>query len=266
MVAAVMVTAGAVIAPSVVRADPPSDALAYAVFAFQRASIGSKAQVQGDAGCLFDELSLGQGTRVAGAAAAPTIRLRHGARASGGYFCSSIDGGGATCSTLPNPLVGAPAIVLVGPVSNADVKADKHTKPTSPLAAGAYGTLEAGTAAEMNLAGGTYQFESIDVGSRGKLLCLAACDVTVRSRVRLGQAARLGAVDSIPASSATIRVAAQGESTALDAKSRSQIRGTIYAPSADVRLGAAAKVSGALVGNTVSVSPRARLQGPPSGS
>src|SRR5262249_23666112 len=45
-------------------AQPPADVLAYGVFAIQSAAIGSKARVQGDVGCLFGELSLGQSTRV----------------------------------------------------------------------------------------------------------------------------------------------------------------------------------------------------------
>jgi hypothetical protein len=247
-------------------AEPPADVLAYGVFAIQDASIGSRARVQGDAGCLLGELSLGQSTRVTGAAAAPSIRLRRRARATSGFFCSSIDGGNATCSTLPNPLVTTPAIVPVGPPSNVDVSVDKHGKATTPLAAGVYGTLTAGTAAEVTLSGGAYQFEAITVGARARLVCLAACDVTVRGQVRIGQAARLGAADSIAVSGVIVRIAGTGERTAFDAKSRAQIRGTIYAPSADVRLGAATKHSGALVGNTVSVGPRARLQGPTGGA
>jgi hypothetical protein len=251
-----------------VAAEPPNDVLAYGVFAIQDVSIGSHARVQGDVGCLFGGLSLGQSTRVTGAAAAPSIRLRRHARAAGGFFCSSLDGGSATCGTLPNPLVTAPALVLVGPPSNVDVNVDKHGKATTPLAAGAYGTLTAGTAAEVTLSGGPdpYQFEAIELGARARLVCLAACDVTVRGHVKLGQAARLGAAESIAAGDVIVRIAATGERTALDAKSRAQIRGTIYAPSADVKLGAATKLAGALVGSTVSVGPRARLQGPSGGA
>jgi hypothetical protein len=244
-------------------ADPPGDVLAYGVFAIQDATVGSRARVTGDVGCLFGELSLGQSTRVTGAAAAPSIRLRRHARAAGGFFCSALDGGNATCGTLPNPLVAAPALVLVGPPSNVDVSVAKRGKATTPLAPGAYGALTAGTSSEVTLAGGTYQFESIDVGARARLVCLAACDVTVRGKVKLGQAAKLGAAESIAVSDVIVRIAGTGERTALDAKSRVQIRGTIYAPSAEVKLGAAAKQTGALVGSSVSVGPRARLQGPP---
>jgi len=247
-------------------AEPPGDVLAYGVFAIQDARIGSRARVQGDAGCLLGELSLGQSARLTGAAAAPSVRLRRHARAAGGFFCSSIDGGNATCGTLPNPLVATPAIVPVGPPSNVDVSVDRGGKATTPLAAGVYGTLTAGTAAEVTLSGGAYQFEAIDVGARARLVCLAACDVTVRGQVRLGQAARLGAAESIAVSGVVFRIAGTDERTAFDARSRAQIRGTVYAPSADVKLGAATRHSGALVGNTVTVGPRARLQGPSGGA
>lgn len=247
-------------------AAPPNDVMAYGVFGIQETTIGSRARVQGDVGCFFGAVSLGQSTHVSGAAAAPSIHLRRRARALGGYFCSMLDGGNATCSTLPNPLVATPALVLVGPPSNIDVSVAARGKATTPIQPGAYGALTAGTAAEMTLAGGTYQFESIEAGARAKVLCLAACDVTVRGQVKLGQAARLGAVDSIAASAAVVRIAGTGTKPALDAKSRVEIRGTIYAPSADVKLGAAAKQSGALVGGTVSIGPRARLLGPSGGT
>jgi hypothetical protein len=247
-------------------AEPPADVLAYVVFAIQNASIGSKAHVQGDVGCMFGELSLGQSTRISGAAAAPSIRLRRRARASGGVFCSSVDGGRATCETLPNPLVAPPVLVFVGPSSSNNVRVDKRAKATAPLAAGAYGTLTLGAAAEVTLSGGTYQFESIVAGARARVVCLAACDVTVRAQVKLGQAAKFGAVDSVAASAAIVRIAGTGARTAFDAKSRVQIRGTIYAPNAEVKLGAAAKQTGALVGSTVSIGPRARIQGPSGGA
>jgi hypothetical protein len=40
------------------------------------------------------------------------------------------------------------------------------------------------------------------------------------------------------------------------------VQGTIYAPSGDVVVGAGARISGAVVGLTVSIGPRARLTGP----
>src|SRR5262249_46613984 len=123
-----------------------------------------------------------------------------------------------------------------------------------------------GTASEMTLAGGGYQFESMDVGARARVVCVAACDVTVRGAVKVGQAARLGAADSIAPDGVVVRVAAQGQSTAVDVKSPGQGPGPMYAPSGDVKPGAATKVIGAVVGNSVTVGPRARLQGPPAGT
>lgn len=250
-----------VASPSALRAEPPSDAGAYAVFAIQRATIGGRARVQGDVGCLFDALALGPGTRVTGAAAAPMIVLRRRARAAGGYFCTTLDGA-ATCATLPNPLIASPEIVLVGAPSNVDVSAAKRTKASSPLAPGSYGRLSAGAAAEVTLAGGDYQFESIDLAARARLLCLAACTLTVRGRARVGQAGRLGAGEGVAPDTVALRIAGQGERTALDARSRAQIRGAVYAPSAEVKVGAASRVTGSLVGDTVVVGPRVRLQGP----
>jgi len=245
-------------------AEPSTNVLAYAAFGMRRVSVGSKARVTGDLGCLFDELSIGQGTRVTGSGAAPTIVLRKGGSASGGYFCTTLEGGADTCMPLPNPLIAGPAIVLAAP-GNLDVSAPPRSKPPQPLSPGAYARLSVGAAAQVTLAGGSYQFESIDVRSRAKVQCLAACDLIVRTKVTVGQAARIGAADGVAPSAVIFHVAAQGERIAFDAKSRSTVAGSVYAPSADVKLGSATKLTGALVGNTVAIGPRARVQGP-SGS
>jgi hypothetical protein len=243
-------------------AAPPTDALAYAVLGTERVSIGGKGRVQGDVGCLSSTVEVGGGTKVSGAAAAQAITLGKHARVSGGVFCATVQGSTEACMPLPNPLVAAPTIVLVGAPSNTDVSAAKRTKASTPLVSGAYGKLAVGGAAEMALAGGTYQFESIDVDSRGKLLCRAACDVTVRGRVSIGQATQLGAAKDVGPAGVIFRIAGQSESTALSAKSRAKIRGTIYAPSAKVAIGSASNVTGAIVGGDVSVGSRARLQAP----
>ena len=255
-----MVVVG-VLAARVVRADPPSDVLAYAVFGIQNVRIGAKTKVEGDVGGLFDFVSLGQGARVTGAAAAPAIMLRNRVRVSGGYFCATLTGTTDTCTELPNPLIDGPRIVLPSP-GNLDVSAPKHSKEAQPLPAGAYGTLTAGTASEVLLAGGAYQFESLAIGARAKLLCAAACEVTVRTTVTMKQGARLGAADTVPVSGVIVRIAGQETATAFAAKSRRTIRGSVYAPSAAVTLAAGVRVAGSLVGDSVTIGPRARLTGP----
>ena len=242
----------------VALAQPSSDVLAYALFGVERVSVGAKTRVQGDVGVLSNALAIGPGTRVTGLAAAPSITLGRNARAAGGFFCETLDGSPDGCGALP--FINAPAIVVVGSPSNSDVSAARRTKSASPLAPGTYGALTIGAAAELALAGGTYQFESIVLASRAKLLCRAACDITVRGRVRLGQATRLGPADGVATGSVSLLIAAQDEATALEAKSRAQLRCSVYAPTAEVTIGAATKVTGALVGNTVTVGPRARLQ------
>jgi hypothetical protein len=163
---------------------------------------------------------------------------------------------------FPSPLVATPPIVVVGPPSNGDVSAAQRSKSTTPLAPGTYGRLTVGSAAQLSLAGGSYQFESISLGKRAALLCRAACDVTVRGRVDAGQTSRLGAADGLAPEAVVLRIAGQGESAAFAAKSRVTVRGRVYAPSGRVAVGQAAKVTGALVGDTVEVGSRTRVQGP----
>jgi predicted acyltransferase (DUF342 family) len=240
-------------------AAPPTDAMAYAVLGTERVTIGAKGRVQGDVGCLSTSVDVGAGTKVTGAAAANAITLGRNARISGGLFCGTLDGGTDACMALPSPLVATPTIVLVGAPSNTDVSAAKRSKSTTPLASGVYGRLSVGAAAEMTLAGGTYQFESIDVAARGKLLCRAACDVTVRGRIAVGQATQLGAAKDVAPSDVVFRIAGQGASTGFAAKSRARMRGSIYAPNVGVTIGSASSVAGAIVGGDVSVGSRARL-------
>jgi hypothetical protein len=176
-------------------------------------SIGAKGRVQGDVGCLSTSLAVGAGTKVTGVAAAQAITLGKNARVSGGVFCATVEGSTDACMALPSPLVPPPTIVLVGAPSNTDVSAAKRSKSTTPLPFGVYGALTVGGAAEMTLDGGTYQFESIDVAARGKLLCRAACDVTVRKRVTVGQATQLGAAKDVAPAGVVFRIAGQDAST-----------------------------------------------------
>jgi len=240
-------------------AAPPTDAMAYAVLGTERVDIGAKGRVQGDVGCLSTSVSVGAGTKVTGAAAANAITLGKNARVSGGLFCGTVDGGTDACMALPSPLVATPTIVLVGAPSNNDVSAAKRSKSTTPLPSAVYGALRVGGAAEMTLGGGTYQFESIDVAARGKLLCRAACNVTVRGRVSVGQASQLGAAKDVAPSGVVFRIAGQGASTGFAAKSRAKVRASIYAPNVGVSIGSASSVTGAIVGGDVSVGSRARL-------
>jgi hypothetical protein len=240
-------------------AAPPTDPMAYAVLGTERVSIGAKSRVQGDVGCLSTGMDVGAGTKVTGTAAANTITLGKNALVSGGLFCGTVDGSTDACMAFPSPLVTTPTIVLVGAPSNSDVSAAKRSKSTTPLPFGVWGALRVGGAAEMTLAGGTYQFESIDVAARGKLLCRAACDVTVRGRVFIGQATQLGAAKDVAPSGVVFRIAGQGGSTGFAAKSRAKVRGSVYAPNAGVAIGSATNVTGAIVGGDVSVGSRARL-------
>ena len=240
-------------------AAPPTDAMAYAVLGTERVSIGAKGRVQGDVGCLSTTLAVGPGTKVTGVAAAQAITLGKNARVSGGVFCATVEGSTDACMALPSPLVPPPTIVLVGAPSNNDVSAAKRSKSTAPLPFGVYGALTVGGAAEMTLDGGTYQFESIDVAARGKLLCRAACDVTVRKRVTVGQATQLGAAKDVAPAGVVFRIAGQDASTGFAAKSRSKVRGSIYAPNSGVSIGSASNVNGAIVGGDVQVGSRARL-------
>jgi hypothetical protein len=249
---------GLVACATPVAAAPPTDVLAYAVFGIERVSIGAKTRVEGDAGVLFDVLEVGRRSRVLGTAAAPTIALKRQASASE-LYCGTVTGGAATCEPLPNPLIDGPAIVLAMP-GNLDVSAARGSRTTQPLAAGAYGRLDVGSAARVTLAGGRYQFESIDIASRGKVLCQSACELIVRTRVVIGQAARLGADDGVSSADVILRIAAQGTATALDAANRAKLLTSVYAPSGDVKIGAAAGVTGAVVGNVVTIGPRVRLR------
>ena len=248
----------------VARAQPPTDVLQYAVFGIQRTSVGARARVDGDVGSLVEGLTIGHAARVSGVAAAPTVTLRRRGRATGGYFCGTLSGSTEPCMALPTPLIPPPTIVIATP-GTIIVSAPKGTGDTGPLPAGSYGRLYVHRAAVLTLAGGSYQFASINVATRAGLTCSTACDITVQKKVVLGQSARFGAGDGVKASDVVVSIAGQGESTALASKNRTTVRGMIYAPSATVQLGPAARTVGAIVGNVVTVGPRARCKDPGQG-
>lgn len=260
----VVVWSGSVLAVALVgglaRAQAPTDVQAYAVFGLAETTLSSRSNVQGDVGCLADVLELSQRTKVSGAAVAPTVRLRDGAKASGGYFCNTMEGSNGACMTMPGPFTIEPMTVTTP--GNLDVSAPKGTKTTGPLAPGAYGKLTIGTKAQATLAGGSYTFSAIVVGRRAKLLCLAACDVLVQGNVRVREDSQLGAASGVPASGVTFQIASQGQKSALDTRKRVTIGGSIYAPSGDVRLGSQSKLTGGLVGNAVTLGPRVHVTGP----
>src|SRR5262245_38892812 len=78
-------------------AAPPTTALGYAGFGLDRVELGAKSRVQGDVGCLFDQLAIGPGTHISASAAAPAITLGRSVRAGDGYFCATISGADEPC-------------------------------------------------------------------------------------------------------------------------------------------------------------------------
>src|SRR5215475_4084365 len=88
---------------------------------------------------------------------------------------------------------------------------------TSPQPPGAYGKVMVRSNATLVLAGGTYVVKSIQVGSRGQLLCADACQIGVADTVTLKPNAVLGGTGGTRAQQIRVNVAKTSRNTVFSA-------------------------------------------------
>jgi hypothetical protein len=233
----------------------PTSPTGWAVFGLDAVTIGARSRVSGDVGVNQGSATLKR-TRVRGAVVAADVGVRRATADT--LFCVTVTNSDVPCQTLPSPVVppGSVTLVTLPDLSGKeDVSVPRHAQH-APLDPGQYGDAVVGPASQLVLTGGDYAFQSIKLASRAKLLCQADCTVSVRDGVTLGQATRLGATGS---AAVVLRVQADAKGSGVRIASRAQVSGVVYAPTAAVRVGQAARVSGSLVGQTVTVASRARL-------
>jgi hypothetical protein len=246
----------------------------YALLGGQSVTLGRRVRVHpGSVGTLGGVVTLGSRVDVAGSVAADTVVLRHEV-STGRLYCrlvqsahgSAVPGPGVQGSPLPLCLTFTPPLVdptLLPPVvalpGNTPLRVPPHTG-TGPTPPGSFGDVVVGAGSLLQLAGGSYQARSLTVGADGRVVCTAACDITVAVAVILKRRAQLGAATTTAADKVRIDVLGDGVAPAFRARPHAVVAATIYAPAADIVLGARGSYRGAYVGRSVRVGARADVR------
>jgi hypothetical protein len=201
--------------------------------------------------------------RVDGAVAAETIRL--GLRAAGAQlFCARLERirpTPATCEPATAPLVDAATLPIVQVDPGRDDVRLPRLATQGPLAPGAYGIVRIGERSELTLAGGEYHVRSLWVGNRGRLLCQAACLIRVGADVVLRDRVEVGAVPPLDARAVRIEVRGGRGRAAFRVYRGATLNANVYAPNGGIVLGMNGRYTGAFIGKTIFVYPRAQITG-----
>ncbi len=249
----------------------------YALLGLEGVALRGAVRVQsGAVGAVTGEVRLAPGVRVQGRVAGDVVRLGSGTKV-GRLFCRLVSGGpfghgvvggpgvegGAIpgCAVLVLPLVDPallpPVQVSPGPT---EVRVPPRTG-TAPIPAGQYADVLVGAGSLLQLAGGTYEVGSIQVGRDARLVCIADCRISVLNGVRLRRGAELGAAVPLRASKVRLDVAASDGGLAFRAAAHTAVAATVYAPAGDLVLGRQGSFLGAYVGRSIVVGADARVRG-----
>jgi hypothetical protein len=265
MVVGMVVTALAWAAPGHAQsggARPPSSPFDYAVFGLGDVTLQNNVRaIDGDVGSNNGTTIVGQGVRVLGTVVGRTIKLRNNA-VPDSLFCLLLRGGSSTltCQAVTLPIVSTsqlPPVQVVPGTTNLRIPSGGSTSPAPP---GAYGNLRIGSDGVLVLAGGTYVFRSIQVNSRGQLLCASACQIGVAGTVRIQSRGVLGGTNGTRAEAIRVNVARTSSNTVFSAGTRSNVSAVVYAPGGRIVLGNRGNFGRAFVGSTVRVRQGALVQ------
>jgi hypothetical protein len=252
-----MMVLGPVLATA--QETPPADPAAWAVLGRDAVTLGPRNRIAGPAGVTGGELRLKRAARVSGAAAGESIRLAGGAKV-GGLFCILVVGGQTSCSPPPDPLVDDALLPVVQATPGGqDITVPRRARRLE-LVPGRYRDITVGAGSELRFAPGTFDVRSVKLAPGARILCLGDCDIEVRRGFQLGARGR---VEAAPGAVAAITLRVQGDRASLvRLGARSRVTADVYAPTADVRIGQRARITGRIVGDTVTTAGRVRVTHP----
>jgi len=256
MIAAVLVGCVGWSAPShAQRSGPPSSPFLYALFALGDMTLrdGVRA-VDGDVGSNSGTTTVGKNVLVAGAVVGQTIMLRKDALTDS-LFCLLLRGATSTaaCQAATFPVVNASLLPPVQVVPGTATLSVPKGGSTSPIPPGAYGAVKVASQGTLTLAGGTYVFKSIRIGSRGKLVCADACQMGVAGQVTVRSNALLGGTGGTRPEQIRVNIAKISQKAVFSADKRANVAAVVYAPGGLIDLHANGTFVGVLVGGTVKV-------------
>jgi hypothetical protein len=246
--------------PGVIRAQTPRPA-SYAVLGLEDVTLRPGVRVEGgNVGANRGGVTLGAGVRVDGKVIADTITVRGRPRA-GSLVCRLLVGTRRLdCETLATPVVDLRSLEIIQVVPGAAQVLVPANANAAPLAPGSYGDIRVGRRGRLLLGGGVYSVRSITIGPRGRILCTAACRLSVQEHVRLRPRAVIGAVAPLDALAVRIDIEGSGRGPSFTSGPRTDVDATVYAPDGTVILGRDGRYSGAFVGDTVRVGTGSRVR------
>ena len=246
------------------RGEPPTSPFGYAAFSLGDILLrdGVRA-IDGDVGSNNGTATVGKNVLVAGSVVGRIIKLRSGAKPSA-LFCLLLQGkvSNQTCQAVTLPVVSTVQLPPVQVVPGSMLVKVPKGSSTSPIPAGAYGKVKVASNATLMLAGGTYVFKSILVGSNGQLVCADACEIGVADTVKLKSKAVLGGTGGTRAEQIRVNVAKTSKNTVFAAGKQTTVSAVVYAPGGRVELGNHGNFVGAFVGSVVNVDKGAIVQTP----
>jgi len=242
--------------------EPPTSPFGYAAFSLGDILLRNGVRaIDGDVGSNNGTATVGQNVRVAGSVVGRTVKLRSGALPDS-LFCFLLQGkvSNQACQALTLPVVSTSDLPPVQVIPGTTLIKVPKGSSTSPIPAGAYGNVRVASNATLVLAGGTFVFKSIQVGSHGQLLCADVCQISVAETVTLMSNAVLGGTGGTRAEQIRVNVAKTSKNTVFSAGQRTTVSAVVYAPGGRVVLGNRGNFVGAFVGGTVNVDQAAIVQ------
>ncbi len=249
---ALCVLAAAFGAPSAARGQSTA-LVTYALFGSEGVKIAGDCSItDGDVGS-NDAVTVGRSVAVGAAArvAADRLRLAVAADVAGDVFVNELRGSGTVSGSLTQgvtlPLVAVPAPPAVA-TGGATVNVAENQ--TVVIAAGTYAAVNAEVGSTVAFSGGEYDIDELVVHGRASLPTLIRCEgasgCTIRVRTRLS----LGA-NSVGATGTPLLFLFAGEKTVIVGRPGGQVRATVQAPLATVRLRSSPRASSGFVGRFV---------------
>jgi hypothetical protein len=240
----------AIVTAGLPPADPPSSLDDYVVFAARRVEFGEGAFIAGGSVGVNDvggELRMGNDAFVADGNAVVADAVSIGRRSSVfDVFTNAlagspgIRGGGPTPFTppvlsLPAPPTFAPGTGLI---------VIRGGEP--PLASGAYGDVIVSANATLHLAGGHYEFASMNVRIYGSVLVGAPSTINVAGRLKIGAFGNFGPADGSLAAG-DVRVNVGG--SAVRVERTAHVTMDLFAPDARIAFDRSVRAEGRFVGD-----------------
>ncbi|MCJ7512734.1 MAG: hypothetical protein MUO23_07155 [Anaerolineales bacterium] len=193
---------------------------------------------------------------------ADTVSLGPGVKVPGIVFCSDLRRQasaavtGKKISPLQLPLLQAPEMPQFSVPADAPDLVIPPEEGGLPWAETIAGKVTILPGAVVVLGSGVHTFRSLNIQREGRLECAGPCELRVAEEIVLGSHAYLGPSQVLPASYLVVYIAGN-RTPALHAGPGSSIRGRVYSPMGNMRLGMGGTFVGSFVAKSIWALPGA---------